>query len=259
MDKLVSFNLYGDFGMLKKPDTNEPVYLTYNMLHKPALLGILGAILGLRGFQKQKELPEYYSLLNELKVGIKPLQHENGNFSKTIIKYNNSTGMASEEQGGNLMIAEQTLVKPAYQCFICLSSDNRLHIRLLDMILSYSAEYIPYLGKNDCSVWWENAEEHSFQVFEPIEDFKIDSIFIKDKPVKEGKTEEVYFSLLRVNLEESPFMYFENLPIGYIGAPLFQYEFRSFAFTNATLKSEYPLPENFSVLKLDSGSIIQVF
>ena len=63
MDKLISFDLRGDFGMLKKPDTNEPVYLTFNMLHKPALLGILGAILGLKGFRKQKELPEYYEIL----------------------------------------------------------------------------------------------------------------------------------------------------------------------------------------------------
>lgn len=258
MNRLVSFDLQGDFGMLKKPDTNEPVYLTYNMLHKPALLGILGAILGLKGFQKQKELPEYYSLLKEVKVAIKPLQHENGNFSKTIIRYNNGTGMASEEQGGNLMIAEQTLVKPAYQCFIWLSSENELHLSLWDRILSYSAEYIPYLGKNDCSVWWKNAKEHSFKIFEPSESFTIDSIFIKDKPVKSGKAES-YFSLFRVNMDESPFMYFENLPVGYIGAPLFQYELRNFAFTNAKLKSEYPLPEEFPVLKLDSGNIIQVF
>ncbi len=46
--------------MLKNPITNEPVYLTFNMLHKPALLGILGAIAGMKGFVKNGELPEYY-------------------------------------------------------------------------------------------------------------------------------------------------------------------------------------------------------
>ena len=45
--KLISFDLCADMGFLKKPDINEKIYLTYNMLHKPALLGILGAIIGL--------------------------------------------------------------------------------------------------------------------------------------------------------------------------------------------------------------------
>ena len=52
MEKLVSINIKSDFGFLKKPDTNDPIYLTFNMLHKPALLGILGAIIGEKGFQK---------------------------------------------------------------------------------------------------------------------------------------------------------------------------------------------------------------
>ncbi len=46
--------------------------------------------------------------------------HENGNFTKTIIKYNNTTGLASEETGGNLMVSEQTLLEPAFRCFALL-------------------------------------------------------------------------------------------------------------------------------------------
>lgn len=64
--KLVSFDLKADFGFFKKPDVNE-VYLTYNMIHKPALLGILGAIVGLQGFQKNAVLPLYYQKLKHLK------------------------------------------------------------------------------------------------------------------------------------------------------------------------------------------------
>ena len=47
--RLISFDIQADFGFFKKPDYNDGVLLTYNMLHKPALLGILGAIIGLRG------------------------------------------------------------------------------------------------------------------------------------------------------------------------------------------------------------------
>ena len=49
--KLISFDLKAEFGFFKKPDIND-IYLTYNMLHKPALLGILGAVIGLQGYQK---------------------------------------------------------------------------------------------------------------------------------------------------------------------------------------------------------------
>jgi len=127
MNKLISIDLFADFGMLKKPDTNEPVYLTFNMLHKPALLGIIGAIIGEKGFQKFGELPDYYKKLKDLKVSIQPLNHENGNYQKTIITYNNTTGMASKETGGNLMITEQTLIAPAYRCYFLLDFENPLN------------------------------------------------------------------------------------------------------------------------------------
>lgn len=54
--------------MLKKPDTNEPVYLTFNVLHKPGLLGIVGAILGLDCFKEKGKLPEYYEELKKYKI-----------------------------------------------------------------------------------------------------------------------------------------------------------------------------------------------
>lgn len=261
METLISFELRSDFGMLKKPDTNEPVYLTFNMLHKPALLGILGAILGLKGFVKQKELPEYYQKLESLKVGIKPLNHENGNFSKTVIKYNNGTGMASEETGGNLMISEQTLINPAYRCYVLLNEKDEINRKLKEYILDYQSEYIPYLGKNDCSIWWENAIELKYDNFYPSESFTIDSLFVKEQTLKDGKVEKV-FSLIPSfsnNYNSPPFMYFERLPVSYIGAPLFQYDYKNFAYTNAHLKTDFNPSEKLPLLKVENGDVIQVF
>ena len=262
MEKLISFDLRGDFGMLKKPDTNEPVYLTFNMLHKPALLGIIGSILGLRGFEKQKELPEYYQKLQGLKIGIEPLNHESGNFSKTVIKYNNGTGMASEEQGGNLIIAEQNLINPAFKCYVLLNLNSEIGNKVRARILNYSSEYIPYFGKNECSIWWENAKELEYEFFNPTDTFKIKSLFVKDQKLRHGDVEEV-FSLFtpKFTLEQDqlPYMYFERLPISYLGAPLFQYDYKNFAFTNSSLKAEYRPTDDLPLLKLDSGEVIQIF
>ncbi len=270
MQKLISIDLFADFGMLKKPDTNEPVYLTFNMLHKPALLGILGAVAGLKGFEKKGELPDYYTELNKLKIGIQPIEkdektgkvfNENGNFQKTTIAYNNTTGMASKEKGGNLIVTEQTLVAPAFRCYFLLDLNNEIHQKIDKNLSNNHAEFLPYLGKNEFSVWWEKYREFKFEKFKPTENFKISSIFIKDKPVKEGKAEEYFDLFADLSGKGNSFIYFEHLPIGYaeIATKQYQYEFRNFAFSDWAYKPEYK-PGDFTLLKTYSnGQIIQVF
>ncbi len=258
MTKLISLDIKADFGMLKKPDTNEPVYLTFNMLHKPALLGILGAIAGMKGFTKNGELPEYYECLKDIKVSIMPLQHENGNFSKTIIKYNNSTGLASEEASGNLMIAEQTLISPAYRCFVLLDTDIEEQKKLYKNVFSYQAEFVPYLGKNECSVWWSNATEHKYSEFKPDGVFNIDSLFVKEEALIKGVKKARFIPGIRKDFSNLPFVYFENLPLSYMGAPLFQYSFKSFTFTNSELKEEYSPSNSFQLLKTEMN-VIQIY
>jgi CRISPR-associated protein Cas5h len=121
MRKLISFDLYADMGFLKKPDINEKIYLTYNMLHKPCVLGILGAIAGLEGFTKNNEFPEYYQKLKHIPIGIKPIgDHcDNGNFAKNVTAYTNTIGFANTD--GNLIVSEQTLINPAYRVFLLLN------------------------------------------------------------------------------------------------------------------------------------------
>jgi len=264
MKKLVSINIKSDFGFLKKPDTNYPIYLTFNMLHKPALLGILGAIIGEKGFQKHGELPEYYKNLKSVPVAIAPLEedgkayHESGNFAKTIIKYNNTTGLASEEEGGNLMVTEQALVAPAFKCWIMLDMGKEKEARLYDYLKDCRAEYLPYLGKNEFSLWWDNFTEYDYEPFSSNKVFKIDSLFIKEETLKEGKV-NLRFRPGVLSFSGNKYMYFERLPIGYIEAPLFQYKYKDFAFTNWELKQDYALPESYPLYKLSTDEIIQLF
>lgn len=260
MQKLISIDLYADFGMLKKPDTNEPVYLTFNMLHKPALLGILGAIIGESGFKERGKLPDYYNKLKDIQIGVQPLRHEKGNYAKTIITYNNTTGMASKEQGGNLMITEQTLIAPAYRCFFLINPENSAH-QLIDKYLAgYKAEYLPYLGKNEFSVWWEKYLEYAnFNHFEPNESFKISSIYIKEEPLADGKDIQPYLPFFDNTPLGNSFSYFERLPIGYleIAKGVFQYEYRSFAYSDWSLKAEYKTPH--ILIQINKNDVIQVF
>jgi CRISPR-associated protein Cas5h len=260
MEKLISIDLFADFGMLKKPDTNEPVYLTFNMLHKPALLGILGAIIGESGFKEKGVLPDYYLKLNVLKVGIQPLRHEHGNFQKTTITYNNTTGMASKEQGGNLMVSEQTLVAPSFRCYLLLDKKNEIHEKLNDNLSKYHAEYLPYLGKNEFSVWWENYINYEkFTEYKPIDTFKIKSVYIKEIPLKDNKSQVLYDPVLDDKPVGNTFSFFERLPVGYedIGSKTFQYEYRNFVFTDWSL--EFKHESQYQLLIIGKSEIIQVF
>lgn len=265
MKKLISINIKSDFGFLKKPDTNDPIYLTFNMLHKPSLLGILGAIIGEKGFQRHGEMPEYYKKLKQIQVSIAPLEedgkvyHENGNFAKTIIKYNNTTGLASEEEGGNLIVIEQTLVAPAFKCWIKLDMENETEIKLYNYLKENKAEYLPYLGKNEFSLWWDNFKEYDFELMLPEGDFQINSLFIKEIPVKDGKYEPL-FQLDISSSEDKNYLYFERLPVSYEMTKLFQYEeYKDFAFTNWPLRQKYPLPSEYPLYKLSNNEIIQMF
>ena len=141
--RLISFDLQADFGFFKKPDYNDGVLLTYNMLHKPALLGILGAIIGLEGYRQKGEWPVYYRRLKNLPVGIEPLEgrHEKGSFRKSVVKYTNTVGYANRD--GNLLVEESMLIRPAYRCYLLLEEENADHRKLYDYIRQGWAEYVP--------------------------------------------------------------------------------------------------------------------
>lgn len=252
MKRLISFDIKADFGFLKKPDTNEPMYLTFNMIHKPFVLGLLGAILGEQGFQKNEVLPNYYLKLKDTPISIKPLNDEKGNFQKTVIKYNNGVGYASKETGGNLIVTEQTLVKPSYRIY--LLTDNQ---ELIRRIQNCEAEFLPYLGKNDFSLWWEkeSVQFYDYEEFEPKENYKINSIFIKQSTVKEGKAEIKNLDFWEMDFTGSEFMYFERLPTGY-DEELYQYEYQPFVLSTFKLRKDYRID---NLYQLDNNEVIQVF
>ena len=250
MKQLISFDIKADFGFLKKPDTNEPMYLTFNMIHKPFVLGLLGAILGERGFQKNEVLPDYYIKLKDTPIGIMPLNAEKGNFQKTVIKYNNGVGYASKETGGNLIITEQTLVKPSYRIY--LLTDNQ---ELIRRIQNNEAEFLPYLGKNDFSLWWDNVQVYNYEAFEPQGSYYVTSLFAKKSTVKDGKEDEGDLDFWEMDFTGSEFMYFERLPTDY-DEELYQYVYQPFALTTFKLRKDCKID---SLYQLNNDEIIQVF
>lgn len=256
-EKLISFDLKADFGVLKKPDVNEGLQPTFNMLHRPALLGILGAILGLGGYKEKGVFPEYYQQLKDLSVGIEPLHHEKGNFSKTVIKYTNTVGYANKD--GNLIITEQTLLAPAYRCYILLDMENALHQSLYEHLQNGEATYLPYIGKNECSAWWDfdSFLDYSFTQERPDAAYPVATIFQrKGNRVRDEQKEQDNFDFFELAYTPDTFLYFERLPVGF-DEYLFQYRLEEFAYVNFDLQPNHPF-ENLYFLN-DEQKYVALF
>lgn len=220
--KILKFRLWGESAFFKKPDVNTYLYFTYSNIHKVALLGMFGAILGYRGYNQMKkneeEFPEFYERLKDLKVGIEPKEGSRGIFSKKVQVFNNSVGYASQEQGGNLIVKEQWLENPEWNIYVIINSIEAEELELY--IRECKSTFIPYLGKNDHIANIEYIGTYDCEKADAdIE--TIDSLaLLKDLDVSEY-IEEV----------NHPYRYREDLPIA-LNKITNMYEYESFIYTN---------------------------
>ncbi len=253
MEKLISFDLMADFGFFRKPDTNNTINLSYNILHKPALLGIFGAITGLDGYKEKGKLPEYYNIFKNLRVGIQPLEHEKGNYQKTNIKYSNTVGYANK--GSNFLTEEMTLVKPQFRIYILINMEDDNQKHLYENISTAKSEYIPYFGKNEFTAWWskDSFREYDFEKSEKIDgEISIKSIFLKNFLVRENSAEPVP-NIFSNDEIENPFMYFERLPKDF-DLELMQYDLGDFVYSTYNISNGGNMP-NLYFLKEENGYV----
>lgn len=166
--RALRFELKGETAFFKKPDVNVYAYFTYSHIHKVALYGLFGAIIGLGGYSQQYErnhpltsnrrknseikavFPEFYEVFRDTSVCIVP-HGDRGYFAKKIQIFNNTVGYASQEVGGVLNVREQWLEHPHWTIYVAEDEGipQPVFDRLADYILHSKAEYCPYLGKND--------------------------------------------------------------------------------------------------------------
>lgn len=243
--KLISFDIESNFGFFRKPESNNTLNVSYNMIHRPAILGILGAIIGLEGYKEKGKFPEYYKRLNHLKIGITPLSHEQGNYLKTPIKYSNTVGYANK--GATFLTEELTLIAPKYRVYLLLNLNSDDDTSLYNSLKSKKTEFIPYFGKNEFTAWWDNFIEYEFSLVnsETHLSGKLETLFVRNQIVKESIAEDnsSFLDLLDTDdFDEVPFMYFERLPVDF-DMDLIQYQMEEMVFTNYKIKNLQNLPD----------------
>jgi len=227
MDAL-KFTLSGKTAFFKKPDVNSYFYFTYGSIHKIALLGILGAIMGYGGYnqqsreENQQSYPEFYQRLKDIRLGISP-KNQRGHIPKKIQTFNNSVGYANKD--GNLIVKEQWLENPCWDIYILIQGSMEREIA--ENIFNARAVYLPYLGKNDHFA--DITETSLLKDIEPLDQPQsINSLFIKD-----------YF---QIEVQDRPkrgqrepiFKYEEKLPVS-LEAATNLYRFSTFIYTNSQL------------------------
>lgn len=161
--EVLQFKLSGKSAFFKKPEVNTYGYFSYGNIHKVALLGIFGAILGYSGYGQmtdilannkkkkaknklEKSYPQFYDKLQNLKIAILPCAKK-GIIPKKMQVFNNTVGYASQEQGGNLIVKQQWLENPAWQICVLLDCDEAIKLKLA--LEQKICQFYPYLGSND--------------------------------------------------------------------------------------------------------------
>lgn len=251
--KILKFTLSGETAFFKKPDVNTYVYFTYGNIHKVALLGMFGAILGYGGYNQMKFLdkkaifPEFYYKLHDVEVAIVP-NNPKGFISKKVQVFNNSVGYASKEQGGNLIVKEQWLENPSWDIYVLV--DNEESEKISEYILSHKAIYQPYLGKNDHFANIKDAELIEENNIEKIINIReINSLF--PKKLFEFQIQENDFDYCSDEDIEDIFKYEEQLPIG-LDENTNMYILESLIYTNMKVINN----NNITVYKVENKNIV---
>lgn len=252
--EILKFKLSGKSAFFKKPEVNTYCYFTYGNIHRIALLGILGAILGYKGYSQMKDIlsikeeidlkpayPEFYEKLKELKIAILPLNPK-GVITKKIQIFNNSTGAGSKEldkknkieYGVNLIVKEQWLENPKWE--ICILLDCEEAKKIKEAIQNHKCEFYPYLGTND---HFADIEYLGVEEAQPIkqDDYRVDSFMVKDNiEFIEKNSRQLRKILSEDEIESySQFKYEEALPKS-IDAEVNNYELERFVYTNGFVK-----------------------
>lgn len=190
--EVLKFNLRGLGAVFTRPYVNS-IYLTYNHIHKIALLGLMGAVIGIeKDHNKTKQgFPTFYEKLNNIEVSIVPKLDV---FPIKTNRITETSGMFNKN-GTNYVAIYNELVRPSWDIYIINRNKNKYFDTIKDNILNNKSIYLPYLGKNHFHATISNVsicdgKEVNYQDVE-----NIDSLFVSDNIdlIEIDKVDRVYY------------------------------------------------------------------
>ena len=187
--KVLKFDIGGQNAFFKNPELNIALEVTYEHIPKTIILGILGAIIGLKGRMQERELGyiEWWEELKDVKVAIVPFQPK---FRKFIDKSTNATGFANKD-GMNQIITRQYLENPKWTIFIQSQNIKKeLWNKLVSNIKNYTSEYPIYLGQTSHRAIIENVELIDIDIIDSYEEIEHCESILKYSDIYEVENEK---------------------------------------------------------------------
>lgn len=202
MKRYISFILSSKFGFFRKPDFSENISYSYNWIPPTTLYGLLGACLGLTGYESldgnSKKKLEYMSLKDLIKVAIIPMDKNNNlkfdSFDKDIVVYNTNYHSLQDKRThlrvSSAQCREQILVNPKFQIILEMdesrikSKINELKLRDVFFNLLSIEKFLKgptftiYLGKNEFLAVITDVREEKTEQIDRTEEFTFSSIFL---------------------------------------------------------------------------------
>lgn len=201
--EIVKFTVGGRCGMFTNNAVNSFI-ATYPHIHKVAVLGLLGSIIGIT--KNENNPKKFYDDLNSLRIGIVPHKIR---FNLNRSTYTNTTGHFNKN-GSTYVCEYDELINPSWDIYIENSNDNQYYDKIKDFLINKKAYFLPYLGRN---IWFAKISQVEILdgiYLKPDEAVgkKISGIFVKDKNIlmKPDSDKEIDFlfggsSEERINFE----------------------------------------------------------
>jgi len=202
LKNVIKFQIKGEFAFFKNKINIRENY-SYHSIHKPAILGILGAILGMDGFsdfKKNKTIQYIDELSDKIKVSI--IKKMDTLFVKS--KINDSTMLQiTSDREKVIQQTEYFLDNPLFEIYLDIS-DNELFDNIYDKLFDNNFVFEPVLGKSylHCSISnvekieilssFENIDKDRLVQDKRLKSVYIESLFPSSFIFKDLKVKEVY-------------------------------------------------------------------
>lgn len=174
--EVLKFDLLGKYAFFKNPESNIGTEFSFEHIHKPALQGILGSILGLQGKDTitcKNPIPEYYRVFENMKVSIIPSKPVFFKFKETVT---NATGFANENS--TQILERQILQDVKWTIYISKDNIDKCYWdKICELLMKHESICPLYLGNNAFKAMIDNVQIINLDKVVDNECLVIDGIF----------------------------------------------------------------------------------
>lgn len=231
--EILKFTLSGQYAIFTRPYFNS-YYSTYSHIHKVALLGFLGSMIGIRRKKTEDGILLFYNELESLKISIVPHKLK---FPEVRDTRTETTGMFND---GNTYVNDyMQLCNPAWDIYV-YGNNNKNYEKIKEFVTQKKSVFNIYLGKNENFANLSSPKVLDAKKISREEQFEINGLFIKDEVVLEQDENNL-----------TRFYFRENMPVG-MDRRLNQYSIKEFLMTDDIVVK---FNSNYDIIRCDNRNL----